>query len=155
MSPHACHCWSCYPGTLSYSQLQLLPSSLQYKTHHSRQFNCWSLGCSRSIPCRHYPNYILIFYLTPGFSELGRGNCKTTQEKCKCWDLVCLILEVWQYINIWRVGTCDCIRQLYDNEFVILSMCSLLTLFMEVLCFISIRSYCCQWITVKENSWLC
>ena len=29
-----------------------LPSSLQYKTHFSSQWNCWSLRCSWSIACR-------------------------------------------------------------------------------------------------------
>ena len=32
--------------------------------------------------------------LTPGFDELGRDNCKTRRERFKCYDLMCLILEV-------------------------------------------------------------
>ena len=30
----------------------VIPSSLKYKSHFSRRFNCWSLRCSWSIACR-------------------------------------------------------------------------------------------------------
>ena len=37
---------------------------------------------------------IFILNLTPGFSGLGRDNCKTRRESFKFGDLVHLILEV-------------------------------------------------------------
>ena len=52
----------------------------QYKTHFSRQLNCWSLRCSWSIACRRCSNYIFILHLTPGFNILRKGNCKSRQE---------------------------------------------------------------------------
>ena len=38
----------------------------------------------------------------PGFSGLGKDNCKTRQRSFKLWDLVRLILEI---LLIWRLGT--------------------------------------------------
>ena len=70
-----------------------VPSSLQYKTHFSRQLNCWSLRCSWSIVCRHCSNYIFILNLTPGFNGLGKDNYKMRWEAFKFWDLVHLILK--------------------------------------------------------------
>ena len=46
-----------------------------------------------------YSNYIFIFYLTPGFNRLHKDNRKTRQETFNFWDLVWLILEVYQYIE--------------------------------------------------------
>ena len=69
-----------------------------YKAHFGRQLNCWSRRCSRSIACRRCPNYIFILHLTPGFNGLGKGNYKTWRETFNFWDLVCLILEILQYI---------------------------------------------------------
>ena len=45
---------------------------------------------------------ICIFYLnfTPGFNGLGKNYCKTRSETFKFLDLMCLILEVWQYMII-------------------------------------------------------
>ena len=63
---------------------------------HLRQYNCWLLRCSWSIACRHCSNYIFSLDLTPGFNRSGKDNCKTRRETFKCWDFVCLILEVWQ-----------------------------------------------------------
>ena len=37
--------------------------------------------CSWSIACHRCSKYIFIFYLTPGFNGLGKGNCKTRGEK--------------------------------------------------------------------------
>ena len=65
--------------------------------HLSRQWNCWSLRCSWSIACRCCSDDIFILHLTPGFNGLGRDNCKMRRETSKCWDLVCIILEVWLY----------------------------------------------------------
>ena len=60
-----------------------VPSSLQYKTHFSRQLNCWSLRCSWSIACRRCSNYIFILNLTPGFNGLGKDNYKMRREAFK------------------------------------------------------------------------
>ena len=59
---------------------------------------CWSLRCSWSIACQRCSNYIFILHLTPGFSGLGKGNCKTRGETFKFRGLVHLILQVWQAI---------------------------------------------------------
>ena len=71
--------------------------NLWYKSHLSRQSNCWSLRCSWNIACRRCSNYIFILDLTPTFSGLGKDNGKTRRETFKFWDLVQLILEVLQY----------------------------------------------------------
>ena len=52
-----------------------------------------------SIACWRCSNYIFILDLTLGFNGLSRDNCKTRWEIFKCWDLVWLILEVWQYFS--------------------------------------------------------
>ena len=75
-----------------------LPSSLFYKTHFSRQSNCWSLRCSWSIACRRCSNYIFILNLTPGFNGLGKDNCKMRRETFKFWNLLPLILETLRYV---------------------------------------------------------
>ena len=72
-----------------------IPQTLWYKTH-LRQLNCWSLRCSWSSADRRCSNYIFILNLTHGFNRLGEDNCKTRQEACKFWDLMCLISEIWQ-----------------------------------------------------------
>ena len=66
--------------------------------HPTRQWNCWSFRCSCSIACRHCSNYIFIPDLVPDFNELGKDNCQTRQETFKVWDVVQLVLEIWQYI---------------------------------------------------------
>ena len=76
-----------------------VPSSLSYKTHFSRQWNCRSLRCSWSIACRRCSNYIFILELTPGFIGLGKDNCKTRRETFKFGDLVRLILEILRYLQ--------------------------------------------------------
>ena len=53
-------------------------------------------------------NYIFILYLTPGFTGLGKDNCKTRLETFKFGDLVCLILEILRYaalkqFNTWKI----------------------------------------------------
>ena len=63
-----------------------LPSSLQYKTHLSRLYNCRSLRCSWSIAYWRCFNYIFILDLTPGFIGLGKDNCKTRRETIKFGD---------------------------------------------------------------------
>ena len=60
--------------------LDEVPSNLSYKTHSSRQLNCWWLRCSWNIACGCCSNYIFILNLTPGFNRLGKDNCKTRQE---------------------------------------------------------------------------
>ena len=65
----------------------------------SGQLNCWSLRCSWSIACRRCSNYIFILDLIPGINILGKDNCKTRQETLKFWVLVCLILEIWRYLQ--------------------------------------------------------
>ena len=65
-----------------------IPSSLLYKTHFSRQLNCWSRRCSWSIPCRRCSNYIFILELTHGFNGLGKDNYKMRRETFKVWDLL-------------------------------------------------------------------
>ena len=74
-----------------------IPSSLWYKTHFSRQSNCWSFRCSWSIACRHCSNYIFILNLTPDFNGLGKDSYKMRREAFKSWDLVRLILETLRY----------------------------------------------------------
>ena len=74
-----------------------IPSILQYKTHFSRQLNCWSLRCSWSIACRRYSNYIFILHLTLGFNILRKDNCKPRRETFNFWDLVHLILEILRH----------------------------------------------------------
>ena len=69
------------------------PSSLQYKSHFSRQLICWSLRCSWSIACRRCSNYIFILNWTPGFNGLGKDNYNMRREAFKFWYLVRLILE--------------------------------------------------------------
>ena len=71
-----------------------IPSDLLYKSHLSRQLNCWSLRCSWSIACRRCSNCIFILDLTPGFNGLGKDNCKTRQESFTFADLVHLILDI-------------------------------------------------------------
>ena len=74
------------------ASLYILPSSLLYKTHFSRQLNCWSLRCS----CY----YIFILNLTSGFNGLGKDNYQMRRETFKSWDLVRLILETLRYIEL-------------------------------------------------------
>ena len=68
--------------------------------HLSGQQPCWSLRWIWSIACRRCSNYSFILDLTPGFNGLGKGNCTTGGESFKLWDLVRLILEVWQYMSL-------------------------------------------------------
>ena len=46
-------------------------------------------------------NYIFIPDLTPGFNGMCKDNCQMRRETFKFWDLVWLILEVWQYF-LWQ-----------------------------------------------------
>ena len=43
--------------------------------------------------------------ITPGFIEVGKGNCKTRLGTYKFWELLCLIFEILRYIQVLR-GTC-------------------------------------------------
>ena len=52
------------------------------------------LQCHQTSNIRH----TFILDLTPGFNGLGKDICKTKRETLKFWDLVWLILEVWQYM---------------------------------------------------------
>ena len=80
-----------------------IPSSLYYKTHLSRQWNCLSLRCSWSIACRRCSNYIFILDLTPGLKGLGKYDFKTRWESFKFWDLLRFILEILRYASMDRV----------------------------------------------------
>ena len=51
------------------------------------------VGC---IACRGCSNYICILDLTPGYNGLGKNSYHMRLETFKFWDLVQLILEVWQ-----------------------------------------------------------
>ena len=73
------------------------PSSLQYKQHLGRQFNCRSLKCSWSIVCRRCPNHIFILDLTLGFKWLAKDDFKTRWESFKYCDLVRLIWKNTRY----------------------------------------------------------
>ena len=84
---------------------EILPSSIQYKTHLCGQLSCWSIRYSWSIACRRCSNYIFILHSTPGFNMLHKDNCKPIREAFEVWDLVQLILEILQYCEIWR-GQC-------------------------------------------------
>ena len=72
-----------------------LPSNPWFKTHFSRQQNCWSFRCSWCIASRYCSNYIFIFDLTRGFNGLGKDNYKTRRETFNFCDLVLLLFEVW------------------------------------------------------------
>ena len=76
-----------------------IPSSLLYKTHLSRQWNCWSLRCSWSIAYRRCSNYISILNLTPCFNGLDKDDCKTRWESFKYWNLARLILDTLRYFH--------------------------------------------------------
>ena len=93
--------WLCFNLTIVWSSRIILPSSLNYKTHFSRQLNCWSLRCSWSIACQRCSSYIFIVDATTGLNGLGKDNCKKRRESVKFWDLLHLILEILQYF------TCD------------------------------------------------
>ena len=70
---------------------------------HSDVVGASPVGCS---------NYTFILDLTPGFNGLGKDNCKTRWETFQFWDLVQLILEVWQYVPLeekWSVNFSDLI----------------------------------------------
>ena len=106
--------WVIYGNTTGHTlgsdhtgQSRELPSSLWYKTHFSRQWNCRSLRCSWSIACRRCSNYIFILDLTPGFIGLGKDNCKTRTETFMFWDWVRLILENWRYVMSSYSKTCE------------------------------------------------
>ena len=77
-------------------QFLKLPSNLKYKSHLGRQCTCWSLRCGWSIACQRCSNYIFILDKTPGFNGLGKDNCNMRRDTFMFWDLVHLILEVWQ-----------------------------------------------------------
>ena len=63
-----------------------LPSSLQYKTHLRRQWNCRSLRWSWSIACRRCSDYIFMIDLKPGFDWLGKDNGNMRRESFQFWD---------------------------------------------------------------------
>ena len=87
--------WYMYIANIIFKYRQ---ASNIYKSHFSRQLNCWSLRCSWSIACRRCSNYIFILNLTPSFNGLGKDNYKMRREAYKFWDLVRLILEILWYI---------------------------------------------------------
>ena len=68
-----CGIIECEPMGLFMTQFSL-PSSLWYKTHFSKQLNCWSLRCSWSIACRRCSNYIFILHLTLGLNLLRKDK---------------------------------------------------------------------------------
>ena len=56
-------------------------------------------GVVGASPVWHCSNYIFIPDLTYGFNGLGKDNCKMRWETFGFWNLMHLILEVWQYID--------------------------------------------------------
>ena len=82
-----------------------LAGTLIYKSHCSRQLNCWSLRCSWSIAYRHCSNYIFILHLILGSNILHKSNYKSRREIFKLWGLVHLILESLWYIYNESHGT--------------------------------------------------
>ena len=54
------------------------------------------------VASRRCSKYTFILDLTPGFSGLGRGNCKTRRQSFKFWDLVQSIFAVvwWQFAHL-------------------------------------------------------
>ena len=82
-SDHVCESTVICRGYCVWWCLQL-PLILKYKSHLSRQQNCWSHRCSWSIACRRCSNYIFILDLTPDFNGLGKDNCRTMRY----WSLV-------------------------------------------------------------------
>ena len=75
----------------------IVPSSLKYNTHLSRQWSCWTLRCIWSIACRRCSNCIFILHWTLGFNVLCEDNWKPSRETFKFWDLVCFVLEILRY----------------------------------------------------------
>ena len=73
------------------------------------QWNCWSLRCIWSIACRRCSNYIFTLDLTPGFSGLGRDNCKTRRKSFKFWDFV-------SYIRDFTVLLSSCLNPILDSD---------------------------------------
>ena len=55
-------------------------SNLWYKVQLSWQWNCRLLRYSWNIACWHCSNFVFILNLTPGFSGLGKDNCKWNQK---------------------------------------------------------------------------
>ena len=52
-----------------------------------------------ALPVGAAPKYIFILNLTLGFNGLGKDSCKTRWETFKFWDLMWLILEIWQCVK--------------------------------------------------------
>ena len=78
-----------------YRQISNISCTLRGNTivDHSGVVGAQSLGTPPT-------NYIFMLDLTPGFNELDIENCKTRPETFKFYDLVWLILEVWQYMYL-------------------------------------------------------
>ena len=96
--------WLCFNLTIVWSSRIILPSSLNYKTHFSRQLNCWSLRCSWSIACQRCSSYIFIVDATTGLNGLGKDNFKKRRESVKFWDLVqsyITVFHMWWFIKIY------------------------------------------------------
>ena len=81
--------------------------------NHSDVVGASPVRCSWSVACWRCSNYIIIPNLTHGFNELGKDNFKARGETFMFWDLVHLVLEVWQYItilpatNVFLVSICN------------------------------------------------
>ena len=52
-----------------------------------------------ALPVGAAPKYIFILNLTFGFNGLDKDSCKTRWETFKFWDLMWLILKIWQCVN--------------------------------------------------------
>ena len=99
--------------------IDIIQPNLQYKSHFSRQLNCWSFRCSWSIACRRCSNYIFVLDLTPGFNGLSKGNCNTRREIFTFWDFVQLISDSWRYIRYARLHSivyCICLNDWYSDK---------------------------------------
>ena len=69
----------------------------------STELNCWELEMHRNERSLYEQSitFSLVHFhsrLTPAFNGSGKDNCKTRSETFMFWDLVCLILEIWQYM---------------------------------------------------------
>ena len=71
--------------------VKIIRHGTQGPVYPSYQYHgSWCLGLSGCS------NYIFILALIHGFSRLDKDNCKTRWET-EFWNLVCLILEIWQH----------------------------------------------------------
>ena len=134
-----------YPVPFDLSRTQMFSMGSGRKTYHqtpdvsrisvgnNTTFRCsLSNADSWGIACRRCSNCIFVLDLTPCFTGLGRSTCKTRREAFKCWELVCLFLEVWRhYPPIFRFGGIWWVSISSDNCLVLNMLQSLSELIMS------------------------